>query len=176
MGLKKALTTSSILVATLWMGLVGGCGTGLPEEGNSDPSLQGDNLNAGGGSTTADEGDSTAGDDDGRVTVCHIPPGNPANAHTIRVGQPAVKAHLKHGDTLGACEGTSEPDGGTTDPGGGTGSDGGTTGPGSDAGTPDPQTDAGTPVCVVEGSACGAGTVCCTGLQCSDGVCSLILN
>src|SRR3712207_2319110 len=122
MGLKKALTTSSILVATLWVGLVGGCGTGLPEDGNGDPSLQGDHLSAGasrgGGSTTADEGDTT---DDGRVTVCHIPPGNPANAHTIRVGPPAVKAHLKHGDTLGACEGDTEADGGTTDPGGGTG-------------------------------------------------------
>ena len=23
--------------------------------------------------------------------------------HTITVGQPAVKAHLKHGDTMGAC-------------------------------------------------------------------------
>ena len=37
------------------------------------------------------------------VTICHIPPGNPANAHTINVGAPAVDAHLRHGDTLGAC-------------------------------------------------------------------------
>jgi hypothetical protein len=31
-----------------------------------------------------------------RVTLCH-------KGHTIRVAQPAVKAHLKHGDKLGAC-------------------------------------------------------------------------
>src|SRR5215213_10692024 len=39
-----------------------------------------------------------------RVTICHIPPGNPGNAHTITVGAPAVDAHLAHGDFLGACE------------------------------------------------------------------------
>jgi hypothetical protein len=38
-----------------------------------------------------------------KVTLCHIPPGNPANAHTITVGAPAVPAHLAHGDTLGPC-------------------------------------------------------------------------
>lgn len=38
-----------------------------------------------------------------KVTICHVPPGNPDNAHTIRVGAPAVDAHLAHGDTLGAC-------------------------------------------------------------------------
>jgi len=40
----------------------------------------------------------------GKVTICHYPPGNPGNAHTITVGQPAVAAHIaNHGDTLGAC-------------------------------------------------------------------------
>ena len=38
-----------------------------------------------------------------KVTLCHIPPGNPDNAHTITVGSPAVPAHLAHGDTLGPC-------------------------------------------------------------------------
>jgi len=37
------------------------------------------------------------------VTLCHIPPDNPANAQTIVVGQAAVAAHLAHGDYLGAC-------------------------------------------------------------------------
>jgi len=37
------------------------------------------------------------------VTLCHIPPGNPANAQTIFVGQAAVAAHLAHGDYLGEC-------------------------------------------------------------------------
>ncbi|MEK7535396.1 MAG: peptidoglycan-binding protein [Patescibacteria group bacterium] len=38
-----------------------------------------------------------------KVTICHIPPGNPANAHSIAIGADAVKAHLAHGDTQGAC-------------------------------------------------------------------------
>ena len=43
------------------------------------------------------------GDTNGKVTLCHIPPGNPDAAHTITVGAPAVDAHLAHGDTLGPC-------------------------------------------------------------------------
>lgn len=39
----------------------------------------------------------------GKQTVCHIPPGNPANQHTINVGTSAVNAHLAHGDVLGSC-------------------------------------------------------------------------
>lgn len=35
--------------------------------------------------------------------VCHIPPGNPNNAHTITVSASAVDAHLAHGDTLASC-------------------------------------------------------------------------
>jgi EGF-like domain/Dictyostelium (slime mold) repeat len=38
-----------------------------------------------------------------KVDVCHIPPGNPDNFHTITVSQNAVSAHLGHGDILGAC-------------------------------------------------------------------------
>ena len=40
----------------------------------------------------------------GKATICHIPPGNPTNAHTITVGRPAVAAHLAHGDVEGSCE------------------------------------------------------------------------
>ena len=38
------------------------------------------------------------------VILCHIPPGNPGNAHTISVGFSAVPAHLAHGDYLGPCK------------------------------------------------------------------------
>jgi hypothetical protein len=38
-----------------------------------------------------------------KVLICHIPPGNPENAHTISVAAAAVPAHLAHGDTLGPC-------------------------------------------------------------------------
>jgi len=39
-----------------------------------------------------------------KITVCHIPPGNPENAVTIEVSESAADAHIAHGDTLGACE------------------------------------------------------------------------
>jgi len=42
---------------------------------------------------------------DKKVTICHIPPGNPENAHTLKIGAPAVRAHLAHGDYLGPCIG-----------------------------------------------------------------------
>lgn len=42
-------------------------------------------------------------DPNGKVTICHVPPGNPANAHTIRVGMSSWPAHQRHGDTQGAC-------------------------------------------------------------------------
>lgn len=44
-------------------------------------------------------------DGDGRVTICHVPPGNQDNAHTITVSVNAVPAHLAHGDYCGPCEG-----------------------------------------------------------------------
>lgn len=50
-----------------------------------------------------DEEEPTEPPSSGPVTLCHIPPGNPAAKHTITVGAPAVQAHLGHGDTLGAC-------------------------------------------------------------------------
>jgi hypothetical protein len=56
-----------------------------------------------------------------KLTICHIPPGNPGNAHTITVGLPAVKAHLAHGDKLGAC---NDPNPVPTDCGGGSNSTG----------------------------------------------------
>lgn len=42
---------------------------------------------------------------EGKVVICHVPPGNPDNAHTIIVGAPAVPAHLAHGDYEGECGG-----------------------------------------------------------------------
>jgi hypothetical protein len=38
------------------------------------------------------------------VPICHVPPGNPSNRHTITVGESAVPAHLRHGDHRGPCE------------------------------------------------------------------------
>ncbi len=36
--------------------------------------------------------------------VCHIPPGNPGNRHTIEVDPGSVPAHLGHGDHQGECD------------------------------------------------------------------------
>jgi hypothetical protein len=47
---------------------------------------------------------SAAADPEAKVLICHIPPGNPANAHEIIVAESAVNAHLDHGDTLGPCQ------------------------------------------------------------------------
>ena len=57
-----------------------------------------------------------------KTTICHLPPGNPANAHTLCVGNPAVPAHLAHGDHLGSCCDTT---GGGGAGGGGAGGGGG---------------------------------------------------
>ena len=38
-----------------------------------------------------------------KVTLCHIPPGNPAKAKTIMVDETSVADHLAHGEYLGAC-------------------------------------------------------------------------
>ncbi len=39
-----------------------------------------------------------------RVTICHIPPGNPNARHTLVISRNALKAHLAHGDTEGPCD------------------------------------------------------------------------
>jgi hypothetical protein len=39
-----------------------------------------------------------------RVTICHIPPGNPGNAHTITINLNALPSHEAHGDFLGECD------------------------------------------------------------------------
>jgi EF hand len=40
----------------------------------------------------------------GKITICHIPPGNAGARHTITVSESAWDAHRKHGDQRGACD------------------------------------------------------------------------
>ncbi|MEK9185554.1 MAG: hypothetical protein AAB863_02150, partial [Patescibacteria group bacterium] len=43
--------------------------------------------------------------DEKKVEICHIPPGNPDNKHTITISENAAQTHInEHGDTLGPCE------------------------------------------------------------------------
>ena len=44
-----------------------------------------------------------------KVTVCHVPAGNPENAHAICIAPAAVGVHLAHGDMLGACPASLGP-------------------------------------------------------------------
>ena len=44
-----------------------------------------------------------------KVIVCHYPPENPSNKHSLEIGESALQAHLAHGDTVGACPSISIP-------------------------------------------------------------------
>jgi large repetitive protein len=74
---------------------------------------------------TADEADANVNGNSEKVTICHVPSGNPENEHTITVGEPAVAAHLAHGDSEGACAddavGTAQGAAGSDDDGNGKG-------------------------------------------------------
>jgi hypothetical protein len=129
-----------------------GCGPDAPASAEAEALLAGaaDALHGSG----AVDGGSVP---DGKVAVCHVPPGNPANAHTIVIGEPALSAHLRHGDPLGACGGA---DAGTD--GGGDGSGGGS----GDGGA-----------CRAEGDLCSEAGDCCTGLACGgEGRCVILIN
>jgi hypothetical protein len=45
-----------------------------------------------------------------KVAVCHYPPGNPDNRHTIVIDAAALPAHQAHGDTVGSCNGNDDDD------------------------------------------------------------------
>lgn len=49
-------------------------------------------------------------DEHDKVKVCHVPPGNEGNAHTIEVSQTAATEHINQhdGDTLGPCDGDED--------------------------------------------------------------------
>jgi hypothetical protein len=101
--------------------------------------------------------DAAAAQTPDKVTVCHIPPGNPANAHTISVDAAAVPAHLGHGDTLTPCEICLAPNQGCGGPNGN-----------CCAGT---MCEAGVcvvPMCIANGGFCNAAAPnCCPGLSCN---------
>jgi hypothetical protein len=49
--------------------------------------------------------DFTGSSDPNKCTICHVPPGNPPNAHTLTIGCSAVDAHMRNhpGDCMGPC-------------------------------------------------------------------------
>ena len=127
-----------------------------------------------------------------KVTICHIPPGNPANAHTITIGAPGVPAHLAHGDHLGACLPAEQdppppcqsvnPDPVSPDPNGAPGGGGGSTdcGTGCMSSTSDGTTSVYKPGPTrsgtgVEGSPCAVNDDCIGGLYCVAEKCSIVV-
>ena len=65
---------------------------------------EGGGNDGGGGGSGGSNGDGDGDGSEEKVTICHIPPGNPDNAHTITISRSALDAHLAHGDTIGECE------------------------------------------------------------------------
>ena len=43
-----------------------------------------------------------------RLTICHLPPGNPDAGKTMTVSEQAWRAHESHGDYVGPCEGSDD--------------------------------------------------------------------
>ena len=76
---------------------------GSNDDGSNDDGSNDDGSNDDGSNNTRSDNNSS-NDHETKVTVCHIPPGNTNNYHTIRVGESAVDAHLAHGDSLGECD------------------------------------------------------------------------
>ncbi|HEY8923495.1 MAG TPA: hypothetical protein VIU64_03880 [Polyangia bacterium] len=97
-----------------------------------------------------------------KTTICHVPPGNPANAHTICVGSSAVPHHMKnHGDLVGACQAETmcpppPPPPPSCDDGHGHGKGGasGDCGAGGHGGQPDPVCPDGQSVCGTADNQC----------------------
>jgi len=161
---------SSAVVVALCSLLTAGCG-GSPASDDS-PDTHGPQSGGLGGKPGEAVTFSEASSDDadapgaaagrpGKIAICHIPPGNPANAHTLWVSESAWPAHSRHGDVQGACEGGEEPGGeepGGEEPGG------------EEPGGEEP--DGGATTCSPIGEICGEELSCCLGLTCgADGIC-----
>ncbi|PYQ02265.1 MAG: hypothetical protein DMF82_16565 [Acidobacteria bacterium] len=87
-----------ICAVTLALYSCGGDKASSPTASSPTAGVQTASANGGDGSVTAQAAQP-------KVTICHVPPGNPDNAHTITIGAPAVPAHLANhdGDAVGPC-------------------------------------------------------------------------
>lgn len=61
---------------------------------------------------TGQEKATAVGTNNGKIIICHVPPGDPAHRQTIEISQSALAAHLAHGDCIGSCD--FRPPGDTT--------------------------------------------------------------
>ncbi len=147
-----SMISSSATLAALCSLLLaaGGCGEDTSSDGGGSSAVRNGGTLGGAPAEGAYEEDTKRDDPgaqedgQGKITICHVPPGNPANAHSLTVSVNGWNGHQRHkGDYAGPCNGSGgEP-------------------------------DAGVPACLPEGSAClGDGPSCCAGLQCGgDNIC-----
>jgi hypothetical protein len=136
--MSRNLTFPSMtaLVTVLGLAVVSGCGNDADEDADEGAIAQ--NLKH---QAACGIDDGTVGKHDEvracdpankkKTTICHVPPGNPANAHTLCIGNAAVEAHLRnHPDYLGPCR-QENPCPPPVMPPAGTGGAGGTGAPGT---------------------------------------------
>ena len=102
-----------LLAGTFALGVTAGACGGSPSDGEDTDvlvaALMACHLYDGTVDKTAEIRACTPKEETHKTTICHIPPGNPANAHTLCIGNQAVPAHLQnHGDYLGPCK-TEQP-------------------------------------------------------------------
>lgn len=140
---RKIMTPVLFSAALVGLGAVIGCGGGVDESSSAqraladgegdDPRLRTCHLDDGTVERDA-RVHACDGADKKKTTICHVPPGNPANAHTLCIGNAAVPAHLRHHpDYLGPCH-DERPCGPSGAGGGGGAGSGGAGGAGNGAG------------------------------------------
>ena len=100
MELNKTCNTTAIVtsVALTWNWSACAQGLSCTEDTEDDDDHDGEEQEGDG----SDDGSDDHGNNS-KITICHIPPGNPGNEHTISVSTSALAAHLAHGDSQGSC-------------------------------------------------------------------------
>ena len=108
-------SSTSVFVALLGLGTMFGSGCGSAPDDASEQSseevsaadrakITACHLDDGSVEMTAKVHACAPGDTK-KTTICHVPPGNPAIAHTLCIGNAAVPHHLaNHPDYLGPCK------------------------------------------------------------------------
>lgn len=97
-----------VLLTALALAAPGATSYGKDKEKNKDKKEQksddrGDRNDDDGRGDNDDDRDHHGDNRGGKITICHIPPGNRSARHTISVSRSAWSAHQGHGDHRGAC-------------------------------------------------------------------------
>jgi len=102
------MNVKSVFLILAVTGFLASCGKLDSFLSNGSMGLADAGSTSGGGNWQNPGGDS--GLPRGERFICHRPPGNPGNYHSLRVAKSAEAAHLNHGDSLGPCKLDGEGD------------------------------------------------------------------